>query len=160
MPFQKQVQDDIPRGVPGQRYGGNPVSHVLPTPRAGDSGVLVGNFVWLDPSDATGRTVINSGVGKPLGIAQREKHVRLGTDEEATLLIPAGYPVPVVQAGDLIIVSGTVAAPGQKVFAKLSTGEASTAAAGVSVAGAEESNFSVREAAAVGEPFLASALPA
>lgn len=160
MPFQKQVNEEVARGIPGQRYGGNPVSHLLPTPRAGAGGVTVGNFVWLDPSDTTGQTVINTGTGKPLGIAQREKNVRLGTDEEATMLIPAGCPVPTVLAGDLIIVSGTAATLGQKVFATLATGVPVTGAAGATVSGAVESNFSVREAAAINEPFLASTLPA
>lgn len=157
MPFQKQVNEDIARGIPGQRYGGNPVTHLLPTPRAGADGVTVGYFVWLDPSDATGQTVINTGTGKPLGIAQREKSARLGTDKEATMLIPAGCPVPTIQAGDLVIVAETAAAPGETVFATLATGVPVTGAAGATVAGAEESNFLVREAAAAGEPFLISA---
>lgn len=160
MPFQKQVNENIARGIPGQRYGGNPVTHLLPTPKAGADGVTVGNFVWLDPADTTGQTVINTGTGKPLGIAQREKSVRLGLDEEASMLIPAGWPVAVVLAGDQIIVSATAAAPGQKVFATLGTGVPVTGAAGATVSGAVESNFSVREAAAINEPFLASTLPA
>ena len=160
MPFQKQVNENIARGIPGQRYGGNPVSHLLPTPRAGAAGVTVGNFVWLDPADTTGQTVINTGTGKPLGIAQREKSARLGTDEEASMLIPAGCPVAVVLAGDLIIASGTAATPGQKVFATMSTGAPAPGDASAAVSGAVESAFSVREAAAINEPFLASTLPA
>ena len=120
----------------------------------------MGYFAWADPADVSGRTVINTGTGKPLGIVQREKTVRLGADEEATMLIPEGCAVPTVRAGDLIIASGTAAVYGQKVFATLATGQPVTGDAGGTVAGAVESNFSVREAAAADEPFLASTIMA
>jgi len=160
MPFQSNVKESVARGIPGQRYGGNPVTHLLPTPKAGAGGVTVGRFVWLDPSDTTGQTVINTGTGYPLGIAQRNRVHPLPADKEASMLIPAGSTVAVVTSGDLIIASGTAATPGQKVFATLTTGAPVTGTAGATVSGAVESNFMVREAAAVNEPFLASTVSA
>jgi hypothetical protein len=160
MPFQSNVKESVARGVSGQRYGGNPVTHLLPTPKAGAGGVIVGRFVWLDPSDTTGQSVINSGTGRPAGLAQRNRVHPLPAGQEASMLIPEGSPVAVVTSGDLIIASGTAATPGQKVFATLATGVPVSGAAGTTVSGAVESNFMVREGAAVNEPFLSSTVPA
>jgi len=160
MPFQSQVKERPARGIPGQRYGGNPVAHLLPTPKAGAGGVIVGRFVWLDPSDTTGQTVRNTGTGSPLGIAQRNRVHPLPADQEASMVIPQGSTVAVVVSGDLIIASGTAATPGQKVFATLATGAPVAGAAGATVSGAVETNFTVREAAAANAPFLASTVPA
>lgn len=158
MAFQTQVYAEPALGVQGQRYGGNPARYYLPTPLAGENGVTVGRCVWRVATDATGQTVANTGTGAPAGIACREKTVPQEMFAEATMRIPAGYPVPVMQEGDVVLVSTTPAVVGQRVFAKLATGEVSTAAPGATVSGAVETVFEVRKAAPANEPFVASSL--
>lgn len=150
MATQKQV-GGIALGVPGTLYGHNPAAFYLPTPIAGAGGVTIGNFAW--PADDT---MVNNGTGTPVGVVVRVRVQPLPSDEDATMLIPAGHAVPVLVRGSIILASAAAASVGQKVFANLATGAASTAAAGATVEGHIETEFTVRTSAAAGAPFVAS----
>lgn len=151
MATQKQV-GGIALGVPGTLYGHNPATFYLPTPLAGASGVLIGNFAWPD----TDGKMLNSGAGAPAGVVVRVRVQPLPSDKEGTMLIPAGHAAPVLVRGPIILASSSAASVGQKVFASLTTGAPSTAAAGATVAGSVETDFTVRTPAAAGAPFVAT----
>ena len=151
MATQKQV-GGIALGVPGTLYGHNPATFYLPTPIAGAGGVTIGNFVWPDAEGA----MVNKGTGTPSGVVVRVRVQPLPSDEDATMLIPAGHAVPVLVRGPIILASASAASIGQKVFASLTTGAVSTAAAGATVEGHVETEFTVRTSAAAGAHFVAS----
>lgn len=153
MPFQKSVQAYPARGVAGQRAGNNPMAFLFPTPTAGTGGVTVGNFAW--PGSTAG-TVVAGGTGVPAGLVLRELVEQLPTGLEATMSIAAGQSCAVVVRGDVFVTSTTAAVVGQVAFANLTTGAVSTAAAGATVAGAVETTWKVREAAAVGDVLMIS----
>lgn len=152
MPFQKSVNNYPASAVAGDVAGLNPVAYLFPTPVAISTGVTVGAAVWLS---ATG-VVAMTGTGAPAGIVTRVLTGILPSNLEATMTILGGQPVPVVTRGDIYINTGAAAVLGHKVFANLTTGVLTTAAAGSTVAGAVETTFTVRETGTAGEAFLVS----
>ena len=103
MPFQGQVNLTPAPAVAGDFASATPRAAVLAGPGglvAGPGGVTVGKFAWIA---ADGRTVTNYGQypAVPDGFVHREQQglitIYLG---EASMLVPAGFPVVLHQAGD------------------------------------------------------------
>lgn len=131
-------------GVAGDFASTNPRASVLSSQnygqtgfQAGPAGVIVGQFGWLD---STGRLVNNFGTGAPSGIIGRAGMPGLVTVylNAYTMGIPAGFPVPLYDAGDFWVVNNgtTIAVRGNKAYANNSTGLISFAATGSPTTGA------------------------
>lgn len=153
MPFQTSVKIDPAPAVEGDLATGNPRA-AYPAPEggfiAGAGGVTVGRFVWIQ---ADGKTVLNSGAGKPDGYISRHQQAQINTYlAESGNLIPAGYPVTVMKDGDYWAKSTVAAATrNQKAFAKLADGTMQPANAGATVAGFIETDFVIARTVLVNE---------
>jgi hypothetical protein len=90
---------------------------------AGDNGVTVGLFAWVDPTD--GRSVNNFGAGAPDGFVHRDQQAIITQYlAEQTLTLSQGFPVTLFNAGGFWVVNAgaTTTVPGQAAFANNSTG--------------------------------------
>lgn len=117
---------------------------------AGAAGVTVGRFVWIE---AVTGLVFNTGTGKPDGFVHREQQALISTYlDEASNVIPKGFPVTIMRTGDYWATSTVAAATkGQKAFAKLSDGTMQPAAAGATVSGFVETDFVITQGCALNE---------
>lgn len=137
--FQKQVNTTPAIGVAGDFASGNPrSSHVAQEGAfvAGTGGVTVGRFAWIQ---SDGKTVKNSGQGKPDGFIHREQQALISTYlAESSNLVPAGFPVTIMRDGDYFATSTVATAEkGEKAFAKFQDGTMQPAAAAATIAAAE-----------------------
>lgn len=127
---------------------------------AGSGGVTMGLFAWADSSQ---NTVANTGTGAPTGFVHREQGAALITAylAESGNLIPAGFMVTLMKGGDYWVRNAGAGAVtvGMKVFANNTTGAASFAAAGATVAGATETKWFAESAGAAGELVKMTSLP-
>lgn len=110
---------------------------------AGATGVTVGRFAWV----VAPGTVSNDGITRPAGFCARsgQQGAALITDYlgETSMKIQKGYEVTLHTSGDFWAKNtGTVAALASKVFASTTTGEIQTGAAGATIAGFIETDFS------------------
>lgn len=150
--FQKKVNAYPAKGVPGQ-VAGFSLAELKPVPMAGENGVQAGCAVW---ASNTPNTVQNSGTGTPLGMVRRVMTSTIAADQAATMHVQAGASVAVVVRGDMLVASAEAVSAGQTVFASLTTGELKGGAAGSTVSGFVETDWTVRESAAAGTVFLIS----
>lgn len=134
--FQKQVNQYPAPAVEGDFASSNPGASVVAGPGAlvsGAAGVIVGHFGWQDANGI----VSNAGAGAPTGFVHRDlQALNFNLLSEATMVIPQGYPVTLMSAGDFWVRCGSPAAVGQKIFASLSDGSAIAADAGATVGAA------------------------
>lgn len=101
---------------------------------AGTGGVIVGRFGWVD---STNTSVLNSGTGAPNGFVANELQASITTfGDGQSLVIPASRPMTLFNQGDFWVRATNATTKGQKVFASLLDGRASTAAAGATIAAA------------------------
>lgn len=153
MGFQTQVNLTPAIGLNGDFASGNPRAS-FPSPEggfvAGSGGVTVGRFAWVG---SDGKTVLNTGTGKPQGFIHREQQAFITTYlAESGSNVPAGQPVTLMNKGDYFATATVNAAViGQKVFAKLADGTVQTGAAGATISGFIETDFSVSRACLTGE---------
>lgn len=144
MGFQTSVNLQQAAAVEGDFASANPrASYVAGEGNlvAGTSGVTVGRFAWVANGVAS-----NAGTGKPSGFVHREQGVALITTylDETSLTIPRGFGVTLQITGDYFAKNtAAVASLGNKVFASLTTGEIQTGAAGSTVVGFVETDFTV-----------------
>jgi hypothetical protein len=108
---------------------------------AGPNGLSVGLFAWVTaPHDADGTPSYanNAGTGNVAGFVHRGQQ---GLIENylatSSMLIPAGFPVVLMNGGDFWVVNGGsgVAQVGMKAYAAFATGAASFAASGAPSSG-------------------------
>jgi hypothetical protein len=146
--FQNVVKTEPAIGLPGGYAAVNPI---VSTPRGyiAKTACKVGGFVWEDSTDAG--QVNPSGSGQPLGFAVREVNVPMGTNVAYTNEVPVGGVVTVAVEGDFFVQPAASVTKGQKVFASLTTGAVSGAAAGATVEGAVETDFYFVTSADAGE---------
>lgn len=142
-----------PIGTPGQRVNLNPLN-VVASPndgfRAGANGLAVGAFAWADPSDASGRTLLNSGSGSPLGFLHKNRTgVIIQWLGRAVNGILAGQETVIYNGGDFsAIVGGTApVTSGTQVYADPTTG----AVCASSSKGAVPTNFTFTSGGNVGD---------
>ena len=146
--FQNQVNIEPAIGVAGGYAAVNPI---VSTPRGyiAKVAVPVGGFCWEDTTNAG--QVNPSGSGAPLGFVVREVNVPMGTNVAYTNEVPAGSTVTVAVEGDFYVQPAASVTKGQKVFASLTTGAVSGAAAGATVSGSVETNWTFDTSAGAGE---------
>lgn len=135
--FQNKVNLVPAIGLPGAYAAVNPIVSTAKGYIA-KVDVPVGGFCWEDATDAG--QVNPSGTGAPLGFVVREvAYTMCNTD--AINYVPAGGNVSVQKKGDFFVQAAAAVTKGQKVFASLTTGAVSGAAAGATVEGAIETDF-------------------
>lgn len=155
--FQKSVNLNNPLAVAGDFASANPRASAVAgegTLVAGAGGVTVGLFAWIQ-ADGTVLNVGGAGVA-PDGIIHREENALItGYLAEASNVIPAGFPVTVMKAGDffLTVTGATAATRGAEISAVSATGAAVIGAPG---AGQVATKFTAQSACAVGELVKAS----
>lgn len=156
MPFQTQVASQPAPAIAGDFATQNPVA-TYPAGEgalvAASGGCTVGAFGWVQPDGTSVANAPPTGTTTaPDGFVHRNLTGQINSfGTEASLVIPQGLPVTLFTAGDFWAITTTAATPGQAVFASLSTGALSTAAAGASVAGAVQTRFVAASTAAEGE---------
>ena len=104
--FQTQVNLYNPYGVEGDFASANPRATALTADGgaliAGPNGVTIGQFAWIE---SDGRTVTNQGQypAQPDGFVHRDQQgVLTQYLQAAGMLIPAGFPVTLMRAGDFL----------------------------------------------------------
>ncbi|MCX2562159.1 hypothetical protein OQ252_12235 [Acetobacter farinalis] len=158
MPFQTQITSQPAPGLPGDFASLNPTAS-FPAGEgalvAATGGCLIGAFGWVQ---GDGRSVANAPVSSastsapPDGFVHRDLTAQIiNLPDEGSLLIPEGYPVTLLTAGDFWAVTITAATPGQAVFASITNGSIATAAAGATLSGAVQTRFYVTSTCAAGE---------
>lgn len=126
--FQTQVNVQPAPAVAGDFCDTNPRASYNAGPfglAAGDNGVVIGLFGWVDPSDL--RKVSNSGSGRPQGFVHREQQGLITTYLSAAgMVIPAGFQMALMAAGGFWVKNDgtTEAQPGQKCYANFADGKA------------------------------------
>lgn len=144
--FQTQAYYNPAPAVEGDFASTNPRATVLAGPGgmvAGDLGATVGRFAWATDEfiDADGAPAVvnNFGSGAVTGFIHREQQGLIEVYlQSATMLVPAGFPITVFDAGDFWVKNNgaTQALPGQKAYATFADGTATFAATGTPTAGA------------------------
>lgn len=137
---QLQVNVQPAPGVVGDFCTANPRFSALAGPGgfvAGPSGTYVGRFAWASFSavdtDGAPADVNNYGTGPVTGFIHREQQGLITTYlDHASLLVPAGFPITVMDGGDFWVVNDGAAAayPGMKAYANYADGKATFAASG------------------------------
>jgi hypothetical protein len=152
MPFQQSVNLQPAPAVAGDFASANPRASMLAGPGAlvaGAAGVTVGVFAWASAAGLVGNVQV-AGLG--YGFVHREQQALITAFlGETSNLVPAGFPITLHKAGDFWGKFAAPAAVGQKVFASITDGTLSAAAAGAVVAGSIETPWFVSSAAAAGE---------
>lgn len=151
MGFQSTIHNDPNPAVAGDFASANPRASLLAGPGtlvAGSGGCNVGLFAWA----ASDGTVTNAGSNAPSGFVHRDMQALITTWlAEASMNIPEGQPVTLMTAGDFWAKTLTVATVGQKVFASNTDGTVKTGAAGATISGYTETDFSVGSAGAAND---------
>ncbi|QCE35648.1 hypothetical protein FAI40_10095 [Acetobacteraceae bacterium] len=160
MSFQKKVNYNWPEGYPGGIASANPRRTVVAPQggwRAGTNGVTIASFAWADPTDDSGQTLTNKAPSAviPDGFILREQQ-GLTTQylQDATMSIPEGFGVVMVDGGDYFALSSTDATRGQAIFANTADGSIQTAAKGSTVSGAVDTGWIVTRGAPTGQVLI------
>lgn len=140
---QTQVYNQPGMGVEGDWASKNPVDIYLAGPGgliAGTgpsaAGVLVGSAVWAVPPvdiDNAPTVVNNFGSGNIAGLIHRDQQGLLTVYlQQASLLVPSGFPITIVNGGDLLVRNNgtTYCNVGMKAYANFGTGLLSFALTG------------------------------
>lgn len=156
MSFQKTVNLNPPIGVVGA-FASIGVSHTalagVEQFIAGTAGVTIARFAWCNTIDGTVQNAKPTDTTNwVVGFIERDTNIGVITDRQgqATMVVPKGMPISAYDRGDFFVVATTVATVGQKVFASDTDGTIATGAAGATVAGHTETNFTVAKSGAVG----------
>ena len=156
MAFQKTVNINPPLGVVGS-FASTGVTHTVLAGTeklvAAEAGLTIANFAWGDTVGGTAQNAKPATVtGWVQGFVNRDSNIGVITDwqGQASMVIPKGLPVSIFDRGDFWVKSTTIATVGQKVFASDTDGTISTGAAGATVAGHTETNYTVASNGAVG----------
>lgn len=147
--FQTQVNLYNPIGVEGDFASRNPRATAL-SPNggafvAGPNGVNIGNFAWI-ASDGITVNSFATGAVVPSGYVHRDQQGLLTEYLQAAgMLIPPGFPVTLMVAGDFLdlIAGGTAAVAGSACYARYSDGALFTGSspAGATGTGSIGANF-------------------
>lgn len=134
--FQKQVNYQPAPAVEGDFASANPNASVVAGPGAfvaGTAGATIGRFAWADANGL----VTNAGSGVPTGFIHRDlQGIMFNLLDQDTMLIPDGYNVTLMSAGDFWAKTLTTATVGQKVYATYGSGAITTGPTGSPPAGA------------------------
>jgi len=140
MALQTFVNTELAVGVAGDLVNVTDKMYTAVNPIA-ETAVTAGCFV-CQGTDAMKQCKLGGTV--PMGIAQRVyQYNNESLVAGASMTIPAGSGVSVIKKGYVYVAATAAATVGQKVFAVLATGAIKTGAAGASVSGAVETDWSV-----------------
>lgn len=138
--FQTSAGYNPAPAVAGDFASTNPRATVLAGPGAlvaGDLGLIVGRFAWTTDEhvDADGSPGVanNFGSGPVTGFVHREQQGLIQVYlQEASMVVPAGFPVTLFDAGDFWMKNdgAAQALPGMKAYANYADGKATFAASG------------------------------
>lgn len=155
MGFPNRINQYPAPGIEGAFASNNPYASYSAGEGAlvtGESGLTIGRFAWVTDGVAE-----NKGAGAPAGFVPRDGQASivewLGA---ASNVVQPGRECTLMVAGDFCARTTTAATVGQKVFASLTTGQIATDAAGATVEGAVETEFTVQRNAAAGELIVIS----
>ena len=151
--FQTQVNITPAIGIEGDFASANPRASVVGGEGqyvAGAAGVTVGRFAWIQ---ADGKTVLNTGTGKPDGFIHREQQGLITTYlAETSMVVPQGFAVTLMRTGDYLAKANVAGATkGQKAFANLTNGQMQAGNAGATIAGYVETDFVITTPCLVNE---------
>lgn len=161
MPFPTNSRRTMALGREGTRASDNPVVYATGQLVASAGGVKAAAFVWPTAPAETNDiyspvTLANTGAGAPLGIAEANIQSYITGMEDASMVILEGHGVQVIKKGDVFMKTATEATVGQSVFAVLADGTVKTGAKGATIAGAVETDFTVRTAGKADEIIFIS----
>lgn len=140
MALQTVVNTELAVGVAGDLVNVTDKMYTAVNPIA-ETAVTAGCFV-CQGTDPMKQCKLGGTV--PMGIAQRVyQYNNESLVAGASMTIPAGSGVSVIKKGYVYVAATAAATVGQKVFAVLATGAIKTGAAGASVSGAVETDWSV-----------------
>lgn len=153
MGFQTKVNTDIPVGIEGDFASTNPYHTLLAGTgnlRAGDAGVYVGRFAWVNEEAGTAENKLIENAR--LGFVRRDhRAVITSYHAESTLLINGGLEVTLYDAGDFWARFDNGASIGASVYASNADGKPLAVANGVAApTGYTETNFKVASKAEAG----------
>lgn len=141
--MQTQVGLYYSPAVPGDRASNNPFVYVPFNPIA-TSDVTVGQFVWPGSYAFTEAQQSSDDSVQPLGLVERVLvNFNYNLTSPGTMVIPAGSVLTVARKGDYFVKPTAAVTIGQKVFASLTDGSISGAAAGATVSGSVETDWQV-----------------
>ena len=146
--FQTSVRLYPAIGIPGGYAAVNPIVST-PVGYIVKTAVTCGAFCWEDTTNAG--QVVPSGSGQPLGLVVRNITSVNGAGVVATNTMVKGTNVNVAVEGDFYVQPAAEVTKGQKVFASLTDGSVSGAAAGATVSGSIETNWAFATSAEAGE---------
>ena len=156
MAFQTSVNINPPIGIAGT-FASIGVSHTVLAGClkfiAGTNGVTIARFAWCDT--VTG-VVQNNKPADPTnwvnGFIERDTNAAVITTWQGqySMVVPSGLPVSPYDRGDFFTTSTTIATVGQKVFSSDTDGTIATGAAGATIAGFTETNYTVATSGAIG----------
>lgn len=155
--FQQSVKVYSGVGQAGQPASNTPIIAAAGGPgafQAGDNGLVMARFAWRDATNPM--KLNNTGTGKPVGFVQNNANATINYLQSNSMTIPKGREASPIVGGDFWAVSATAATIGQKVFAVLADGTLKTGAAGATISGAVETDWSVASPAAVGDLLVIS----
>lgn len=140
MALQTVVNKELAVGVAGDLVNVTDKVYTAVNPIA-ETDVTAGCFV-CQGTDALKQCKLGGTI--PMGIAQRVyQYNNESLVAGASMTIPAGSGVSVIKKGYVYVAATAAATVGQKVFAVLATGAIKTGAAGATVSGAVETDWSV-----------------
>lgn len=184
--FQGKVNNALPVGLAGDWASENPAIQLIPpfgfaggidtanaaatdAFLAATGGVVIGGFCWIT---TTGGNLLSnaqpSGGGAPDGFVPRSQQglitsqplgTTYTTDTWYGVTIPAGQNVVAFKTGSFYVAcpSSAGATAGQKCFASITDGSVKFAAAGATVSGYVETNFTAMNTCAASEIAIISA---
>ena len=135
--FQKQVDTQPGVAVPGDYAGTNPRTTLQSGPgefTAPAAGATVGYFGFVNPATEAMVTPWVAASGYQTGFIHREQQALITAFlGEATMLVPEGYPVTLMNGGDFwlsVLETTGTATPGQRVYARAADGKPTLTASG------------------------------
>ncbi|MEE8658270.1 hypothetical protein CGLAMM_10705 [Acetobacteraceae bacterium EV16G] len=162
---------DLKIGFPGDIASCNPYYPAIARGvgiRADEKGLTVGRFVWLkddafvgSSSGWAGQSVSHTpkATEAPLGIVMRRlDSTMLTLSDDQLPMIPAGDAVTIARAGDIFVITETIAMAGQAVFAQPGTGAIITSAPDQMPADVIATCFTVAQGGQAGEVIVISAI--
>lgn len=155
MGFQKQVYTSVASGVAGDPATPDQAIYQAVNYTA-ETAVTVGNFVFAGTDPGT-QAKASSESDAPIGLVQRNiSYVNSDITSAGTLVVPAGSTLTVAVFGDFYVKTKSAATVGQAVYASLTDGSISTAAAGSTVSGSIETAWRVKTAGAANDTIIIS----
>lgn len=140
--FQTSLQKDPALGQEGGRASANVVRTyptVYGTLVAGESGLTIGHFAWVNERVAENKT---AGKTKPAGFAEAVNNAWiLNYIDSTSMVVPAGYECSLAVEGDFYCMPSNDITAGMKAFASTKDGSIQGGEAGATIADYVETWF-------------------